>query len=59
MCRMTVIPRYFLNTQYNGENGTMVLFPSNTMHYVAEKTTAKERVTIAFNIEKTLRNKVK
>ena len=53
----TVFPEH--NTQYNGENGTMVLFPSNTMHYVAEKTTAKERVTIAFNIEKTLRNKVK
>tara|TARA_R100000008_G_C3568631_1_gene160669 strand:+ start:76 stop:708 length:633 start_codon:yes stop_codon:yes gene_type:complete len=46
----TIFPEY--NTLYNGENGTMVLFPSNTMHFVDNKNTSKERVTLAFNLER-------
>jgi hypothetical protein len=38
--------------EYEGKNGTMVLFPSQTLHHVEEKTTKKERVTLAFNIIK-------
>ena len=35
---------------YAGQEGTMVLFPSQTFHHVELKKTRKERVTIAFNI---------
>ena len=44
----TVFPEY--NTQYEGKNGTMILFPSNTLHYVDQKQTNGERITIAFNV---------
>ena len=48
----TIFPGY--NVEYNGAPGTMVLFPSQkTMHGVDEKMTRNERVTMAFNIEKT------
>ena len=35
---------------YEGEDGTMVLFPSNTWHHVEPQTVDKERITLAFNI---------
>ena len=39
------------NTQYEGEEGTMILWPSkDAVHQVEEKTTTKERITISFNI---------
>lgn len=46
----TVFPDF--NTQYEGKNGTMILFPSKTPHYVQPKTSRQERITIAFNIVK-------
>tara|TARA_B100000287_G_scaffold185709_1_gene175576 strand:+ start:511 stop:1119 length:609 start_codon:yes stop_codon:yes gene_type:complete len=38
------------NCQYEGKDGTMVIFPSDTRHHVEEQTSNKERITIAFNI---------
>jgi len=35
---------------YHGEDGTMVMFPSNTFHHVRPQTANKERITLAFNI---------
>ena len=35
---------------YRGEDGTMVMFPSSTLHHVEEQTVNKERITLAFNI---------
>jgi len=35
---------------YQGEDGTMVMFPSSTLHHVEEQTVNKERITLAFNI---------
>ena len=35
---------------YQGEDGTMVMFPSSTLHHVEEQTLNKERITLAFNI---------
>ena len=35
---------------YAGEDGTMVLFPSSTLHHVEPQTVDKERITLAFNI---------
>lgn len=45
-------PTFFpdFNTQYEGKNGTMILFPSNVLHYVEEQKSNKERITFAFNI---------
>ena len=37
---------------YQGEDGTMVMFPSSTLHHVEEQTVNKERITLAFNIIK-------
>ena len=37
---------------YKGENGTMVMFPSHVWHHVKEQTSSKERITLAFNINK-------
>ena len=37
---------------YAGLDGTMVLFPSDTLHHVKEQTVNKERITIAFNIDR-------
>ncbi len=38
------------NIGYNGEDGTMVMFPADTTHHVEPQTSNKERITIAFNI---------
>ena len=35
---------------YKGEDGTMVMFPSTTLHHVEEQTVNKERITLAFNV---------
>lgn len=44
----TIFPNQ--NLGYNGENKTMILFPSSVRHFVEEQTVNKERITIAFNI---------
>jgi hypothetical protein len=46
----TIFPKH--NTEYIGKNGTMILFPSNTLHYVNPQQINEERITIAFNIIK-------
>lgn len=45
-------PTHFpdFNTKYEGTNGTMILFPSGTNHYVEPQKSRKERITFAFNI---------
>mgnify|MGYP001193861581 FL=1 len=35
---------------YPGFDGTMILFPSDTLHHVESQTEDKERITLAFNI---------
>ena len=35
----------------SGEDGTMVMFPSDTWHHVEPQTDNKERITLAFNIQ--------
>jgi len=35
---------------YEGKDGTMVIFPSSTLHHVETQTSNKERITLAFNI---------
>jgi len=35
---------------YEGLDGTMVMFPANTLHHVEPQTANKERITLAFNI---------
>jgi hypothetical protein len=35
---------------YAGDNGTMIMFPSQVLHHVEEQTVNKERITFAFNI---------
>ena len=37
---------------YDGEDGTMVMFPATTWHHVEPQTANKERITLAFNIIK-------
>tara|TARA_B100000131_G_scaffold14902_1_gene15258 strand:+ start:346 stop:948 length:603 start_codon:yes stop_codon:yes gene_type:complete len=37
---------------YEGLDGTMVMFPSSTLHHVDPQTVNKERITLAFNILK-------
>ena len=44
----TIFPEY--GTKYDGNNGTMIIFPSNTFHYVEKQESSKERITFAFNI---------
>jgi len=46
----TIFPDH--NMQYEGKNNTMILFPSDILHLVEEKTSENERITIAFNINK-------
>ena len=46
----TIFPDYEL--EYEGTNGTMVIFPSHVLHYVRPQTTKKERITLSFNITK-------
>ena len=47
-------PTYFndYNCAYEGKNGTMIMFPSHVYHHVKEQTSSKERITLAFNINK-------
>ena len=35
---------------YEGNDGTMVMFPSKVRHHVNEQTVNKERITLAFNL---------
>ncbi len=35
---------------YDGEDGTMVMFPSQVLHHVEPQIVNKERITLAFNI---------
>ena len=35
---------------YEGLDGTMVMFPSSTLHHVEPQTVNKERITLAFNV---------
>ena len=35
---------------YEGEDGTMVMFPASVLHHVEPQTVNKERITLAFNI---------
>ena len=44
----TIFDEY--NCAYEGEDGTMVMFPSSTLHHVEPQTSNKERITLAFNI---------
>jgi len=44
----TIFPEY--STMYPGKNGTMILFPSNVLHYVEPQKSWRERITFAFNI---------
>jgi len=44
----TIFDEYGL--AYEGLDGTMVMFPSSTLHHVAPQTADKERITLAFNI---------
>ena len=37
---------------YEGKDGTMVMFPSKVLHHVEPQTVNKERITLAFNIER-------
>ena len=45
-------PTYFndLDVEYEGKDGTMILFPSNTVHSCKKQTKDKERITLAFNL---------
>ena len=47
-------PTYFdqYNCAYGGTDGTMIMFPSNVLHHVKEQKSSKERITLAFNINK-------
>ena len=38
------------NCAYEGEDGTMVMFPASVYHHVEPQTVNKERITLAFNI---------
>jgi len=44
----TIFDEY--NCGYKGDDGTMIMFPSNVFHHVEEQTVNKERITLAFNI---------
>lgn len=46
----TIFPEYDIG--YGGDNGTMIMFPSQVLHYVETKTSSQERITLAFNIVK-------
>tara|TARA_B100000927_G_C16372177_1_gene431951 strand:- start:151 stop:678 length:528 start_codon:yes stop_codon:yes gene_type:complete len=45
-------PTYFndLDVEYEGKDGTMIMFPSDTVHSCKEQTADKERITLAFNL---------
>ena len=38
------------NVEYEGKDGTMVMFPAQVLHHVESQTVNKERITLAFNI---------
>ena len=44
----TFFPEY--DTQYEGTNGTMIIFPSQVLHYVNPQKSWRERITFAFNL---------
>ena len=46
------LPTFFddYGCAYAGDNGTMIMFPSQVQHHVKEQTSSKERITLAFNI---------
>ena len=44
----TIFDQY--NVSYKGNDGTMILFPSQVLHHVEPQTVNKERITLAFNI---------
>ena len=44
----TIFDEY--NMAYEGEDRTMVMFPSAVLHHVEPQTVDKERITLAFNI---------
>jgi len=44
----TIFPNH--DIEYEGKNGTMLLFPNDYVHAVDTQTKNKERITIAFNI---------
>jgi hypothetical protein len=44
------------NIAYEGDEGTMIVFPSDTWHKVDPQKSKKERITIAFNLHKYDRN---
>ncbi len=39
--------------EYEGKDGTMIMFPSRTLHHVKPQTIDEERITFAFNISET------
>ena len=43
-------PRDHERCEYEGKDGTMILFPSYVLHHVEEQTLNRERITLAFNI---------
>ena len=46
----TIFPQH--NIQYVGDETTMIIFPSDTLHFVEKQVSTKERITIAFNLLK-------
>ena len=44
----TIFDEY--NCEYEGLDGTMVMFPAQVIHHVEPQTVDKERITLAFNI---------
>ena len=44
----TIFPEH--DIKYTGDEGTMALFPSKTIHKVEPQKSKKERITIAFNL---------
>ena len=46
----TIFPDY--SCAYEGKDGTMVMFPASTWHSVEPQIANKERITLAFNIDR-------
>ena len=46
----TLFPEY--SCAYEGKDGTMVMFPASTWHSVEPQIANKERITLAFNIDR-------
>ena len=49
-----ITPTHFPDEKaiYGGDEKTMLVFPSHMIHFVEKQTSAKERITIAFNLGK-------